>query len=363
MDAAERAQHLAAFKRFVVAHPLLLDTVAKMQAFVMEPAGAAISLLYGPTGVGKSTVVRGLSAEVNKALAAELADDPGRFGVIKVDAPAPTGGSFSWKQFFISILEALGEPIADPRLERSGRNVGQRLRSGEEARRQVEHALAQRRPKAVLIDEAPHIANLVSGTRLLNQLDLLKSLADRAGTHFVLIGTFDLLAFRNLSGQLGRRTRDVHFRRYLATDEQDMRDFRAVVRSFGKAVPIEGLDLVDHSDLLYERSLGCVGMLKDWLTRSLSAALALERPFLSAEILEANALPLQALATAAEEIHVGEAQLADNEHHRLRLRELLGLSEAVVASRPTLASAATQVPPRPRVGTRNPARDPIGVQG
>ncbi|HVM29952.1 MAG TPA: ATP-binding protein [Candidatus Limnocylindrales bacterium] len=361
MDADQRREALSGFKRYVVAHPNLVDTVATVNGSIMEPAGAAVTMLYGPTGVGKSTVVRAVMTEANRELMPELAADPGKFGVIKLDAPAPTGGSFSWKQFFIKLLVALGEPIADARLERPGRAVGQRLRSGEEARSQAEQALAQRRPKAVLIDEATHIANLVSGERLLNQLDLLKSLADSTGTHFVLVGTYDLLAFRNLSGQLGRRTQDVHFQRYLP-NEGDMGKFQTVVRSFGRALPVDAVDLTEHFEFLYERSLGCVGMLRDWLTRALNSALALERPFLSADLLRANALPMGALMAAAEEISYGEAKLADAERDQLRLRELLGIAPSQGAAALEPAAPRLRAGVTGRVGTRQPSRDPVGVE-
>ena len=43
---------------------------------------------------------------------------------------------------------------------------------------------------------------------------MIKSTASRAQTVHVLIGTYELLAFRNLSGQLSRRSVDLHFSRY-----------------------------------------------------------------------------------------------------------------------------------------------------
>jgi hypothetical protein len=40
---------------------------------------------------------------------------------------------------------------------------------------------------------------------LQNQMDMLKSLADSTHSRLVLVGTYELLTFRNLSGQLSRR--------------------------------------------------------------------------------------------------------------------------------------------------------------
>src|SRR5207253_2450185 len=63
----------------------------------------------------------------------------------------------------------------------------------------VEQALRHRRPAAVLIDEAQHLAKVPSGRRLADQLDVIKSIASHTGTVHVLFGTYDLLAFRNLT--------------------------------------------------------------------------------------------------------------------------------------------------------------------
>ena len=68
---------------------------------------------------------------------------------------------------------------------------------GAEYQHAVERALAFRRPAAVLIDEAQHLAKMGSGRRLADQLDVIKSLANRTKTVHVLMGTYELLAFRN----------------------------------------------------------------------------------------------------------------------------------------------------------------------
>ena len=57
---------------------------------------------------------------------------------------------------------------------------------------------------------------------------------------------------------------------------EDRQTFINVVRSFEKELPFEDRsDLVSDWEFLYERSLGCVGVLKEWLVRA--ATVALER--------------------------------------------------------------------------------------
>src|SRR5258708_15282019 len=100
----------------------------------------------------------------------------------------------------------------------------------------VEQALRYRRPAAVLVDEAQHLAKMTSGRRLLDQLDVIKSIANRTGTVHALFGTYDLLAFRNLSGQLSRRSVDVHFCRYRVDNTEDRKTFLNVLCSFDRQI-------------------------------------------------------------------------------------------------------------------------------
>ena len=90
----------------------------------------------------------------------------------------------------------------------------------------------------------------------------------------MLIGTYELLALRNLSAQLSRRSVDVHFRRYRAEHNDELKAFKNVLWSFQNHLPLhEQPDLIGEWDYFYERSVGCIGVLKVWLTRALAKAL------------------------------------------------------------------------------------------
>src|SRR6266700_5627552 len=118
-------------------------------------------------------------------------------------------------------------------------------------------------------------------------------LFDESGLYltYILVGTYDLLVFRNLSAQLSRRSIDIHFSRYRATNEADMRAFKSVLWSFQRNVPLEEEpDLLQHWKYCYERTIGCVGVLKDWLTRALAEAMEKGEKTLSRALLEEHAL-------------------------------------------------------------------------
>jgi hypothetical protein len=223
----------------------------------------------------------------------------------------------------------------------------------------VEQALRYRRPGAVLIDEAQHLAKMSSGRRLLDQLDVIKSLANRTGTVHALFGTYDLLAFRNLSGQLSRRSVDVHFRRYRADNGEDRKAFMNVLRSFERQIPLaEPPDLVANWEFLYERSIGCVGILKEWLVRTLSAILRRGSTSLTFRDLTVHALTVSQCEKILAEITEGETRLGESDVARSRFRLALGLS-AIEAVRE--AAKTAHLPQRGRPGQRRPTRDPIGV--
>ncbi|MGG2201845.1 TniB family NTP-binding protein [Paenibacillus validus] len=75
---------------------------------------------------------------------------------------------------------------------------------------------------------------MASGRKLRNQMDSIKSLASLSNTPIVLIGTYELLQFTNLSGQLSRRSDDVHFQRYQMENKQHMEWFENTLYMFQK---------------------------------------------------------------------------------------------------------------------------------
>src|SRR5262249_60868309 len=83
------------------------------------------------------------------------------------------------------------------------------------------------------------------------------------------------LPSRTLGGKAPRRSLDILFARYHFQQEQDRRDFQAVLLALLKQVPLNvDLDtLMQHWSYFYEHSIGCVGVLKDWLLRAVAEAL------------------------------------------------------------------------------------------
>jgi AAA domain len=362
---------LGYFKSFTIAHPLLREADAALKQAIQEPTGWSLIFVYGPTGVGKTTLRRRVEKHLKEAMMEALRQDPGMLPVVSLEAPAPDSHQFSWKDYYLRALVELEEPLIDRKLTHtahtsfrggSGRALNDPRVPGIELRLALESSLIHRRPKAFFIDEAQHLAKMRSGRKLQDQLDSIKSLASITNTVHVLFGTYELLPFRNLSAQLSRRSIDIHFPRYRAERSGDYTAFRSVVFTLQRHLPLPGeSDLLPHVEYCYERSIGCVGLVKDWLTRALALAINQGADAVSFKMLQKTAWPLDQSERMAREAVDGESDMSEREDTRHRLRQMLQLG---THSAPATARTNAPVPHAgPRVGQRRPVRDLVGVGG
>ena len=362
---------LGYFKSFTIAHPLLREADAALKQAIQEPTGWSLIFVYGPTGVGKTTLRRRVEKHLKEAMMEALRQDPGMLPVVSLEAPAPDSHQFSWKDYYLRALVEMEEPLIDRKLTHtahtsfrggSGRALSDPRVPGIELRLALESSLIHRRPKAFFIDEAQHLAKMRSGRKLQDQLDSIKSLASITNTVHVLFGTYELLPFRNLSAQLSRRSIDIHFPRYRAERSGDYTAFRSVVFTLQRHLPLPGeSDLLPHVEYCYERSIGCVGLVKDWLTRALALAINQGADAVSFKMLQKTAWPLDQSERMAREAVDGESDMSEREETRDRLRQMLQLG---THSAPATARTNAPVPHAgPRVGQRRPVRDLVGVGG
>ncbi|MFZ0707424.1 MAG: ATP-binding protein [Candidatus Korobacteraceae bacterium] len=356
------------FRSFTVAHPRLVEAKETLINAIRGAEPNSLIFVFGPTGVGKTTLRLKTEQLITAELLSELHEDITRVPVVSVEAVAPESGSFNWRDHYKRLLHQLDEPLIDRKLNRqverafvepSMRFMPTFRAVGTEYRYAVEQAIRYRRPVAVMIDEAQHLGKISSGRRLLDQLDVVKSIANQTKTVHVLFGTYDLLAFRNLNGQLSRRSVDVHLARYRAEDSEDRQTFINVVQSFEKELAFEDQsDLVSDWEFLYERSLGCVGILKEWLVRAATVASRKGCRRLTRADLESQALCVAQCEQLYAETTDGELKLNERREAVARLRGRLGLStHATTEVDPTRPAPPVK---RRRPGQRLPTRDVIG---
>ena len=154
---------------------------------------------------------------------------------------------------------------------------------------------------------------------------------------------------------MGRRSEDIHLSPYQADEEEDVAEFIRIIRTFQRHLPFrQEPKLEQHYEYLFDGSVGCVGILKNWLTRSLRVAYAEEARTLKLKHLKMGALGASRLKKIKEEAEQG-------------LRRFL--SESSFFEQPYSREHRPKrvpinyLPPKSkgRVGQRKPKRDTVGV--
>jgi hypothetical protein len=171
----------------------------------------------------------------------------------------------------------------------------------------------------------------------------------------VLVGPYDLFDFRNLNGQAARRGRDLHFSRYRLERQEECAQFVGALQYLLSHVPLDCdvSHLVKQWRWFAEWSVGCVGILRDWLVETVAALLAEGSTTFTLEALQAYALSPGQRLRLEMETRSGEHKVeSGNESSHQQLQQLLALPTPVGEKRSTSS----------RVGERAPSRDPVGEE-
>lgn len=360
--AAPIEQRISYFEDFTIAHPNLLKAAEKLTTSLNEPVGSAIIFLFGPTGVGKTTLLMRTIQRLTEQFLAEYEKDKSCLLFAGFEAPAPELRSFSWKSVYVRALEALRNPLIDREDHLLARINGVHS-TKDRLRLLLEKDLHYRRPKLFYIDEAQNFGKVSNAKHFKDQADCIKSISNLAGVPILLVGTYELLYLRNRSAQLARRSTDIHYPRYRVNTSNDEKVFKNIVHKFQRNLPLEEQpNLTANWDFCYERSLGCVGILKDWLSRTLAGTLVnnSHAKTITLSDLEKYAYSLNICSIMLREIREEEKVLEESiSRNDLRLQLGLNTIEEV--------KPKTQVKPpqeksfkRKRVGEPNPKRRKIG---
>jgi AAA domain len=378
-------ERLEVFKKYTIEHAMLIRKDDELTQRIWEPGGFAFLLLSGPTGVGKSELLRVVTHRMQTRAQVVTLGERLPLPVILVETPAP----FTYREWYERVLRALDEPFIEEVIYRevgtspNGKKAASGRRStspkpldeAPELRWAVENALAKRRVLAICFDQAQHLMANGETEDLKRCWDWLKSLSNTTGVLFVLAGPYPLLKFRRVSSQAARRSTDVHFPRYQLENPEDCSAFQGALLALFKqacwavsgreAKKTELQPLMDHWPLFYRGCLGCVGVLKDWLIRTVSAALRKGDTRLTLDRVREQELVEASLADMAADIVAGEQQVALTSGDRSQLNSLLQMEGEVAA--PAETSAGEAKPTRTKrtstkPGTRKPKRDPVGDQ-
>jgi energy-coupling factor transporter ATP-binding protein EcfA2 len=373
------------FKNYAVWHPRLVQVQTHVLDTIWEPADVVYVVVCGPSGVGKSKLADVLARRLNTPKSASNGHFPRR--ALLMNTRPPDGELFHRTNFYQKGLELLGKTTFDrhitvdvttsEHLIEKKRPRGKVLAypDNPEVRDAYEKELRRLTLRTVILDEAQHLIQSGDGKQPKDQLNWIKSMATETGVLHVLIGTYDLLPFCNLDGQMARRGSEFHFARYHMEDENDCQAFRNAFLSLLKQIPLN----VDHDSLMqrwwyfFEGSIGCIGILKQWLVRALYRALREESAELTRAHLEQSVLPDAKWERMRADARSGEAefQYADGQNRYL---SNLASMPTFIPKQPDPAPAPPSTPspedvtanqkrrsPKSRPGSPSPRRDQVGM--
>lgn len=370
-----------AFRAKRVGHPKVKAALAALIRATLNPRPESIHVLIGPGGSGKSTIAEKLKQHLAAYHADRMKRDPGFLPYVSVEAVAGFEGNYNWKDGLVRILVAGGEILVSQKalnrfeVELDGERIGSvRALLRDELRRALENMVKHRKKPVLIIDEASAILLSRRGVVPVLQFEILKSLAVLIKSPIVLVGAYDLLGVLDGTGQLVRRSDVIHLARYTSdgtTEDEidgkvtvisDREHFASVLLTLLIAMDVnKEADFSERVDYFMLKSVGCVGILKDWLERALVLTLSTPEQILTANIIEKAALRNQSLVKLTKEAMMGEEKLRDLPDDDLAMLQGLKYVPSLIGEP---SSPGQPVGPRARAaarpGKRGPSRDPIG---
>lgn len=296
---------------FKIPHRNWEEALAESFAFMTTASPGEVVCIVGPSRAGKTRLIEHLKSLFDHD---DLHKSPGSQPVVVVDAinSAPNG-TFSTKDFIQRMLEEIHHPIfavGDDIEENEIRYQKIDTTTETVLRRALERGLRARDVSFLIIDEAQHIKYATKGAvGAYAVMDSLKCLAKTANLILVVVGAYPILDILQNSPHLLGRKHQVHFARYKLTEE-DLTEFAGIVAAYEEHLEIcKSLgSLVSVLDLLYDGSLGCIGLLRAWLLRAKAIA-TIKKQKIDREILTKTVLSDVDLQMISKEIQVGESML------------------------------------------------------
>jgi len=354
-------QRVEYFVNHVMSHPILEQVSKELFLTLYQAGGPSLIFLLGPTGVGKTTLLKFLVQAVYKKASSRMESDKGYIPIAGISAIAAEFSQFDWTDFHFRGLRSLQEPLIENKI--SYKDSKRKLRFA------FEDALQNRHLDAFYIDEAQHMTKVPSGSKLRDQTDCLKSISNISGVRMLLVGTYEADALLDLSDQLCRRSTTINFPRYIIENEKQIKLLKGLINSLTCHLPLaEEPDFATHFEYILERSLGCVGIMKNWFSRTLGAVLEDNdnAHTITLKNLEKQALSPQKCLTILAAIKRGEEKMTETQDEISQLRRGLGLQVEKVNGTSGSDSAKKERQERSKsireVGKPSPRRYELGTE-
>ncbi|WP_194842618.1 TniB family NTP-binding protein [Endozoicomonas sp. OPT23] len=301
----------------IILHPRLQQAYEELKLRTISPSSTQIYQVVGPTGSGKTTLTSRIKRMLIDQCHEEIQSSTHVYPVVLFECPAATEHKGVWKLLLKRILREAGDHFSDSRnfhLEHqeglSHQDMAKLLRREstiEELSEACKVFIKQRAVKYLIIDEAQHIIDACdTKQQAFNSMELLKSLANESNATIILVGTYRLLRFGETSGQLARRSEIIELGAYKGTCKTEMSEFADSLDALLARYPTYFSDAIyNNINEIYVGSCGCIGLLKDWLTRTLVKTLYSKSQYVTMELLRGEQLSPRELKTIADEITLG----------------------------------------------------------
>lgn len=353
---------LKQLKNAVIEHPAFTDCLEAIMSQVEYRNNGEIPMVVGPPGAGKTTLIKKATEQLLK-----FTKENPKLGFgppVVIEAPSPESGEFNWRDFYRDALrDGFAEVVLNKRINID--KIEQEIKNGVikpqygaltvyDYRGLLLDTAQARSPIAILIDEVQNLAKSSDFAKKSDNLDVLKSLSNKLKSPIIPVGTYEAREMLYHGGQLSRRVSLLHLKRY-SESRQDQRYFKAIVETIsGKDLKIPLSDSVkDNTEYLYNHSLGCVGILIDWVSRAGGLAIRRSKKCISKKEMDDRRLKNIQLAAIAREISAFENEHEDKDD----------FSPSFYfnnVSKDDSESTKKNDNSKRRPGIRNPARDYVG---
>jgi len=273
----------------------------------------SLIVLAGPTGVGKSTIIEESASEYYESRRADMLADPSLQPLAYAQASASGDLDIDWSRLYRDLLRSLQDPFANIRSMRRDGRQALKVHEGEtpaeaQMREQLESVMSAVKTERAIIDEAQHVVRGKGRAKPGDRLDVLKSNAQKSNAKLILVGTHDLPEYLEHSGQLARRTQVIRLDRYRFTEKAELNEFASAANAMFKAMPSKPKypAVAPNIKFYHVGSIGCPGVLKDWLGRAYMHALRAKRNEITMDDLINTRLGKRALATINREVLASE---------------------------------------------------------
>lgn len=296
---------------FCIDHRNWVEALSEAFSLLVCANPGEMVCITGPSRAGKSRMIQKL---IELLFGKDYDSDPFVMPCIVVEAVnSGPNGSFSTKAFTQRMLKAVKHPVLSITDDNEDYFAYQKLERTTEStlRLALERAFVARKTKYLFIDEAQHAHYTSKSMAAHAVMNSWKCLAQTSGLVLVLVGAYPILdILRNSPHMLGRK-HQVHLPRYQMTSD-DIKEFSKIITVY------EGrLDISDSlagsfrsvRELLYNGSLGCIGLLSAWLLRA-EARGSITGSGITKSLLEKTMLPNADLLEIEREIVAGEKSLS-----------------------------------------------------